>query len=70
VLLELMRRQRKLGDAASSRDLLRAVEDAIADTLIDARERGLTQVALNWSNGVATAKAVPLPSRPIAGTPR
>jgi ATP-dependent Clp protease ATP-binding subunit ClpA len=63
VLLELMRRQSRLGDSASSRDLLRSVEDAIADTLIDAKQRGLTQVVLNWNNGVATAKAVPTSSK-------
>lgn len=56
VLLDLMRRQQKLGGGASSRDLVRAVEESIADTLIDAKQKGYTQVKVVSSNGVVLAQ--------------
>jgi ATP-dependent Clp protease ATP-binding subunit ClpE len=41
ILVDLMERQKKLGAAASSRDLVRSIEESIADSLIDAKQRGL-----------------------------
>ena len=46
VLHELVRRQQKLGSVGSSRDLVRAIEDTVADSLIAARQRKLTKVRL------------------------
>lgn len=56
VLIDMMRRQQKLGTGASSRDLVRAVEESIADTLIDAKQNGHTKVALLAVNGIVIAK--------------
>lgn len=56
ILLDMMRRQKRLGTGASSRDLVRAVEETIADTLIDAKEKGHTKVALVTANGTIVAK--------------
>lgn len=56
ILLDLMRRQQKLGSGASSRDLVRAVEESIADTLIDAKQKGHTQVGLVTEHGVIIAR--------------
>jgi ATP-dependent Clp protease ATP-binding subunit ClpA len=46
ILLELIKRHKKLGDAASARDLMRDVEESIADSLIDAKQRGAKSVRL------------------------
>ena len=46
VLYDLVRRQEKLGSVASSRDLVRAIEETVADSLIAARERKLKKVRL------------------------
>jgi len=56
ILVDMMRRQQRLGSGASSRDLLRAVEESIADTLIDAREQGHTKVVLLSVDGYVIAK--------------
>lgn len=58
VLLDMMLRQDKLGSGASSRDLVRAVEESIADTLIDAKQKNHTKVMLESTNGVVVAKPV------------
>jgi len=57
VLLDMMRDQQKRGGAASSRDLLRAIEESIADTLIEAKQKGYSKVSLISNNGVVVAKA-------------
>jgi hypothetical protein len=49
-LLDLISRQRKLGTGASSRDLIRAVEESIADALIDAKQKGHSKVSLIVEN--------------------
>ena len=59
ILLDMMRRQKRLGTGASSRDLVRAVEETIADTLIDAKQKGHTRVALVTNNGTIVAKPEP-----------
>ncbi len=46
LLLDLMARQKKMGATASSRDLTRAIEESIADSLITAKEKGARSVAL------------------------
>jgi hypothetical protein len=46
ILLDLMARQKKLGNSASSRDLVRAIEESVADSLIDAKQRGAQSVSL------------------------
>jgi len=46
VLYDLVRRQEKLGSVASSRDLVRAIEERIADSLIAARQAKLKRVRL------------------------
>jgi len=56
VLLDMMRRQQRLGVGASSRDLVRAVEESIADTLIDAKQSGHTRVSIVSLNGSVVAE--------------
>jgi ATP-dependent Clp protease ATP-binding subunit ClpA len=46
LLLDLMDRQKKMGSAASSRDLTRAIEESIADSLIAAKQKGARAVSL------------------------
>ena len=55
ILLDLMMRQKKLGNAASSRDLVRAIEESVADSLIEAKQRGAQSVSLIDSHGRVTA---------------
>ena len=57
VLLDLMSRQKKMGAAASSRDLTRAIEESIADSLIAAKEKGATSVSLLWREEGVVAEA-------------
>lgn len=56
ILINMMRRQSRLGTGASSRDLVRAVEESLADTLIDAKEQGHTKVALVSTDGGVIAR--------------
>lgn len=58
ILLMLMGRLQKMGRAGSSRDLVRAIEEKLADSLIEAKRNGFTQISLvlNDSNTVV-AKA-------------
>ena len=55
ILLDLMARQKKLGNAASSRDLVRAIEESVANSLIDAKQRGAQSVSLVDELGRVTA---------------
>ena len=55
ILLDLMARQKKLGNSASSRDLVRAIEESVADSLIDAKQRGAQSVSLIDTHGRVTA---------------
>jgi ATP-dependent Clp protease ATP-binding subunit ClpE len=57
ILYDLMARQKKLGSAASSRDLTRAIEESIADSLIDVKQRGAKSVRLIDELGRVTALA-------------
>ncbi|WGS48899.1 AAA family ATPase [Paraburkholderia sp. D15] len=56
ILLDMMRRQQRMGSGASSRDLVRAVEESLADTLIDARQQGHSKVTLVSSEGGVVAR--------------
>jgi ATP-dependent Clp protease ATP-binding subunit ClpA len=56
LLLDLMRRQDRLGAGASSRDLVRAIEESVGDSLIDAKQKGHTRVSLAVSDGEVIAK--------------
>jgi ATP-dependent Clp protease ATP-binding subunit ClpA len=59
VLLDLMNRQKRLGVSASSRDLTRAIEESIADSLIAAKEKGATAVSLVQGADGVVAQAAP-----------
>jgi ATP-dependent Clp protease ATP-binding subunit ClpA len=56
VLLDMMRRQQKLGVGASSRDLVRAVEESMADTLIEAKQHGYSKVSVVSCKGLIVAQ--------------
>ena len=58
VLLDLMDRQAVLGSAASSRDLFRAIEESMADSLIEAKQKKAKTVALKETRG--KVQAVPV----------
>lgn len=58
ILLDLVYRQRKLGPAASARDLVRGIEETIADSLIEARRKGAKRVSLIESDGTVSAEIV------------
>lgn len=51
IVLMLMARHRKRGHSASSRDLVRAIEEQLADSLIDAKKRGFTRISLVQTDG-------------------
>lgn len=46
IVLMLMARQKKLGSVGSSRDLVRAIEEQLADSLIEAKKNGFTRISL------------------------
>ncbi|MBB2167100.1 ATP-dependent Clp protease ATP-binding subunit [Gluconacetobacter aggeris] len=53
LLFEVMRRQSKMGAAASARDLVRSIEDMMSDSLISARQQGAKMVrVISGENGV------------------
>ncbi len=62
LLFDMMKRQRKMGLDASSRDLLRSIENSIADTLIDIKQKGATTVGLDWEEDKVAAYAVERPA--------
>jgi ATP-dependent Clp protease ATP-binding subunit ClpA len=51
VLIDMMRRQDRLGAAGSSRDLVRSIEETIADSLIVAKQSGHGRVSLRSEDG-------------------
>ena len=51
ILIDLMGRQRRFGVTASARDLVRAIEESIADSLIDAKQRGVSSIGLSDVDG-------------------
>lgn len=56
ILIDMMRRQQRIGVGASSRDLVRAVEESLADTLIDAKQHGFARVRLVSDAGAVVAR--------------
>lgn len=48
ILLTLMARYRKLGKSSSSRDLVRVIEERLADSLIEAKKRGVKSIELGF----------------------
>lgn len=58
VLFEMMQRQQRMGAGASARDLVRAIEETISDTLISAREKRARSVALVADSGRIIAEIV------------
>jgi hypothetical protein len=63
-----MSRQKKMGASASSRDLTRAIEESIADSLIFAKQKGATAVTLIQTDNGVVAEAAP--STPPIGEAR
>lgn len=59
VLIDMMRRQDRLGTGASSRDLVRAIEESVGDSLIDAKQHGHTRVSLIVRDGAVVATPEP-----------
>ena len=59
ILLDLVNRQRKLGYAASARDLVRAIEEAIADSLIEAKRAGAQRISLSERDGKVWTEIAP-----------
>ena len=59
ILLGMVRRQQKVGPSASSRDIVRAIEESIADSLIEAKRKGIKRIALVEENERISARPVP-----------
>jgi ATP-dependent Clp protease ATP-binding subunit ClpA len=57
ILIDLMNRQKKMGLGASARDLVRVIEESIADALIEAKQRGVTSISLEDRGGEVHAAA-------------
>ena len=62
IIVELMQRYRKLGVNASSRDLVRAMEEKIAESLIQAKQKGYDAIELYQEEGTVRARMVRQPS--------
>ncbi len=62
IIVELMKRYRKLGVNASSRDLVRAMEEKIAESLIQAKQKGYDAIELYQEEGTVRARMVRQPS--------
>jgi ATP-dependent Clp protease ATP-binding subunit ClpA len=58
VLLNLLQRQARVDSGASSRDIVRAAEESIADTLIEAKQKGCTRIALAVSGDRIIARPI------------
>jgi ATP-dependent Clp protease ATP-binding subunit ClpE len=58
ILLDLVNRWRKMGYAASARDLVRAIEEVIADSLIEAKRNGAQHVTLAEQDGKVWTEVV------------
>jgi ATP-dependent Clp protease ATP-binding subunit ClpA len=63
IILALMSRYQKLGKLGSSRDLIRAIEEQLADSLIDAKKAGHPKIELKLdAEQRISARAVSVPS--------
>jgi ATP-dependent Clp protease ATP-binding subunit ClpA len=56
ILLDLVDRYRQAGRAASARDLVRSIEESIADTLIEAKRKGAQRIVLVERDGSVCAE--------------
>lgn len=57
IIVQLMQRYRRMGSSASSRDVVRALEESIADSLIKARQLGYNTIQLRIEEGKVVARA-------------
>jgi ATP-dependent Clp protease ATP-binding subunit ClpA len=55
-LFNMMQRLERMGTSASARDLVRAIEETISDSLISARQKKARKVVLVAENGRVTAE--------------
>lgn len=63
IVLMLMARHKKLGNGGSSRDLVRAIEEQLADSLIEAKKNGFSRISLvQTENQGIVARAVRAPT--------
>ncbi|MCE0744354.1 AAA family ATPase [Acetobacter sicerae] len=58
ILFDVMRRQNRLGDGASARDLARSIEDMVSESLIVARQQGAKMVRITHTEDGVTAQVV------------
>lgn len=58
IIIQLMQRFKKQGSISSSRDFVRAVEEAIADSLILAKQAGFNAIELYNEEGRVRARAI------------
>ncbi|GBQ21176.1 Clp protease ATP-binding subunit ClpA [Acetobacter estunensis NRIC 0472] len=64
ILMDVMRRQNRLGDGASARDLARSIEDMISESLITARQQGAKMVRITHGEDGIGAEVVNEPLSP------
>ncbi|GBQ95876.1 Clp protease ATP-binding subunit ClpA [Acetobacter nitrogenifigens DSM 23921 = NBRC 105050] len=64
LLIDVMRRQSRMGDAASARDLVRSIEDMISESLIVARQQGAKMVRIVKEDEGVTAQIAADPVSP------
>lgn len=57
IIVQLMQRYRRMGTSASSRDVVRALEESIADSLIKAKQAGFKTIELRIEDGKIRARA-------------
>lgn len=58
IVLALMARQQKMGQGASSRDLVRSIEEQLADSLIEAKRKGYSLISIKQTDSGISAHAV------------
>lgn len=69
IIIAMMERYKRMGLNASSRDLVRALEETVADTLIQVKQQGYESIELcRDENGKVRARAFRFPSSPRHGT--
>jgi ATP-dependent Clp protease ATP-binding subunit ClpA len=58
IIIQLMQRFKRLGALASSRDLVRVVEEALAESLIQAKQKGYDAIELYNAEGTVRVRAI------------
>ena len=66
IIIALMKRYQKLGIAGSSRDLIRAIEESIADSLIQAKQRGVTAIEVDMDGMQVIVRPATVAQTPAA----